>query len=110
MPRKYQRRSNRASWTEENLRIAVERVKNNSLNANQASKMYNIRCRTLNRCLASKIMTKRTLGKHPLLGYENEIRLVTHIKRLQQFEFAPTASHVRSIAYNFEIAIGKENI
>ncbi|KAK9729895.1 CENP-B N-terminal DNA-binding domain [Popillia japonica] len=110
MPRKYQRRSNRSSWTEENLQIAVERVKNNSLNANQASKMYNIPYRTIKSRFDSNTMTKRILGKHPSLSYENDIRLVTHIKRLQQFGFAPTASHVHSIAYNFAKSIGKENI
>ncbi|KAI4464451.1 homeobox-like domain superfamily [Holotrichia oblita] len=110
MPRKYYRRSNKASWTEENLRISVERIKNNSLNANQANRMYNIPYRTLKRRSDSNIMTKRTLRKHPLLGYENEIRPFSHKKRLQQFGFAPTASHVRSIAYNFAKSIGKENI
>lgn len=44
--------------------------------------------RTLKIRLDSNIITKRTLRKHP--SRENEIRLVTHIKRLKQFGFAPT--------------------
>ncbi|KAJ8944176.1 hypothetical protein NQ318_016156 [Aromia moschata] len=80
MPRKYIRKSNRASWMEEDLQIALEKVRNKSLNAKKASQIYRIPYRTLIRHLAANDSSKRILGKHPSLGIENEKKIIPYQK------------------------------
>ncbi|KAK9736552.1 hypothetical protein QE152_g12388 [Popillia japonica] len=83
MPNKCQR-SDRASWTEENLQISVERNTKQTLDSN--------------------IMTKKTLGKHPSLGdilHSHIIKLIDIIKSLlyevevcADFQFHECCIHV----------------
>lgn len=65
MPIKYSRKTNRASWTEAELQMTIEKVANKSLNAFNASKLYNVPYITLKRRLISKNKSSKTLGKHP---------------------------------------------
>ncbi|KAJ8955128.1 hypothetical protein NQ318_009021 [Aromia moschata] len=74
MPRTYKRISNRASWSEEDLRTALEKINNKSLSINKASKIYRMPNRTLRRRLENNNVTKLTLGKHPGLGFSDEKR------------------------------------
>ncbi|KAJ8947801.1 hypothetical protein NQ318_019473 [Aromia moschata] len=93
MPRKYIRKSNRASWTKEDLQTAPEKVRKKSLNANKASQIYLIPYRTLRIRLAANDSSKRTLRKHPCLGIENEKRLLTVAKSLgKEHIFGPKGS------------------
>lgn len=110
MPRKYIRKTNRGSWSQENLELAIQSVTEESLSINQASKLYNIPNRTLRRRIKANNSTKLTLGKHPGLGFDNEKRLVAHIQRLQAAGFAPSPKMVRGIAYGFAKSLGRENI
>lgn len=78
MPRIYKIKEGappKATWSEENLRSAMETVKNGTLTVNRVSKQYNIPHRTLKRRLDTGNMKKVSLGKPPALGVENEKRV-----------------------------------
>lgn len=111
MPRKYTRKPNvvpRATWSEEDLTNAMIMAKNGAMGVNQASRYYNIPSRTLRRRMKSGDTKKRSLGKPPVLGFENEKKLVAHIKRLEQAGFAPSRRTTRQLAFEFAKKLGKE--
>ena len=104
MPRVYVRKANapaRATWTEEQLREAISKLKSNEVGLNAVSKQYGISKKTLLRRYRSGDLTKRGLGPPPMLGFEHERRLVAHIKRLAVAGFAPDRTLVKSIAFQF---------
>ncbi|KAB0796098.1 hypothetical protein PPYR_10159 [Photinus pyralis] len=88
-------------WTEEDLRSAMDKVKTRQMGVNEACRVYNTPSRTLRRHLNTCVSTKVHVGKLPVLGVENENRLVKHIKKLQSLGFSPTPSSVREIAFSF---------
>lgn len=64
MPRKYRRKHNviRGQWTEENLRLAIEKVKKGEISKHEAKRRYKIPIRTLTRRLQSGNTIKSGLG------------------------------------------------
>lgn len=42
-----------------------------------------------------------SIGKHPVLGFDNEKRLVSHIQKLEAAGFPPDRTTIRMLAYNF---------
>lgn len=48
------------------------------------------------------------LGKHPLLDFENEKRLVMHIQKLEKAGFPPSRDMIRSLAFEFAEKLGIE--
>ncbi|KAJ3652633.1 hypothetical protein Zmor_018581 [Zophobas morio] len=112
MPRKYQRKQNvtpRVSWTEENLHLAIDKVKSKQLGVNEASREYSLPSRTLRRRIQANNSSKLVLGKPPALGKNNEDRLVIHIQKLQTMGFAPSEKTGRTIAYNFAKKLNLEH-
>ncbi|XP_044761182.1 tigger transposable element-derived protein 6-like [Coccinella septempunctata] len=101
MPTEYRRKlSNRGKYTEDNLKLAIEAVRNGS-SVNGASKMYGIPRKTLERKIKNNISTTGRLGPDSMLGEANEIKLVQHIKKAQKYGFPMTSQDVRKLAYNF---------
>lgn len=64
MPRKYVRTHKvvRGQWTEENLILAIEKVKKGEISKNEAQRRYGIPIRTLSRRLKTGNTTKSGLG------------------------------------------------
>lgn len=101
MPTKYKRKnSNRGNYTEENLRLAIEAVRNGS-SVNGASKNYGIPRKTLERKIKNNIFTIGRMGPDSMLGEANENKLVQHIIKAQKYGFPMTVPDVRKLAYNF---------
>jgi hypothetical protein len=50
------------------------------MGVNEASRVYGIPSRTLCRRIIQNLTNKLGLGPFGILGYENELRLVKHIK------------------------------
>lgn len=62
MPTKYKRKnSNRGNYTEENVRLAIEAVRNGS-SVNGASKNYGIPRKTIERKIKNNIFTTGRMG------------------------------------------------
>ena len=102
MPTKYQRKlsSQRATWTEDDLRNALVAIETKTIGVNAAAKHFNIPKATLLRRKKSGKLTKSgSLGPSSTLGEENKAKLVAHVKKLQKFGFAPTRNDVRYMAF-----------
>ncbi|XP_049790235.1 uncharacterized protein LOC126195653 [Schistocerca nitens] len=72
------------------------------MGVNATAKTFGIPKTTLKRRLQSKNYSKGSMGLQPLLGIENERKVITHIKKLQERGVAPCRDSVRSMA--FELA------
>lgn len=101
MPNFYQRKSDRASWSEEALKEAIARVKAGDIGKREAEKYYGIPARTICRRIEKDDCKKKGLGPEGTLGAENEKRLVRHIQNLSSVGFAPDRQTVRVLAYKF---------
>lgn len=109
MPTKYKRKESvsRGNWTEERLRAAVDAINNGTCGVNEASRQFGIPKATLIRRRASGNLIKTTsLGPSSTLGVENERKLVSHIKKLQKFGFAPSRTDVRFMAFALAEQLG----
>ncbi|KAL0839543.1 hypothetical protein ABMA28_016237 [Loxostege sticticalis] len=73
----------------------------NTMGINEISRQFGIPSRTLRRRYASKNTTTQTLGKHPILDFENEKRLVKHILKLEDAGFPTNRQSIRMLAYQF---------
>ncbi|KAM3963687.1 uncharacterized protein ACR2FA_002210 [Aphomia sociella] len=105
MPRKYKRkegvRARVCSWTTEQLQSAFDEMDKKTMGINEISRQFGIPSRTLRRRYGAKNTTKLTLGKHPILDFDNEKRLVKHILKLGDAGFPPNRQAIRMLAYQF---------
>ncbi|RVE47494.1 hypothetical protein evm_007905 [Chilo suppressalis] len=105
MPRKYKRkagvRARVCSWTTEQLQSAFDEMDRSTMGINAISRQFGIPSRTLRRRYAARNTTKQTLGKHPILDFDNEKRLVKHILKLGHAGFPPNRQSIRMLAYQF---------
>ncbi|RLU23500.1 hypothetical protein DMN91_003705 [Ooceraea biroi] len=100
MPNVYIRRTNRASWTQEDLQKAAEDVLQNGLSTRVAGKKYNIPEKTLRFRIKKNDFIKGKIGPSHHLGSDAEKKLVKHILGLQSVGFTPTRRDVREMAFN----------
>lgn len=103
---KYQRKTNRQSWTEADMQEAINAVQQRKMGWLKASKNYNVPQATLRRRFQNqnvRIMgTKKGLGRYgPTFSNELEREMVDHIKRLETCMFGLTTSEVRALAFQF---------
>lgn len=105
MGKKYVRKTTRASFSEDVLAEAMEKVISREMGVNEASRAYAIASRTLRRHLLSR-SSKVQLGRCPELGIEHERRLNMHIKALEKVGFAPDCSSVKKMAFSFAEKLG----
>ncbi|XP_074040776.1 uncharacterized protein [Leptinotarsa decemlineata] len=102
MPRNYKRkegvRARVCSWTTENLlQSAFDEMEKKTMGINEISRQFEIPSRTLRRRYAARKSTKLTLGKHPILDFDNEKRLVKHILKLGDAGFPPNRQAIRML-------------
>jgi predicted DNA-binding transcriptional regulator YafY len=98
MGKTYIRKTDRASFSQDTLAEAMNKVNSGEMGVNQASREYGISSRTLRRHLKSEDSVVRP-GRGPELGLEHEKRLVAHIKSLEKIGFAPDANALKCMAY-----------
>lgn len=110
MPNKYTRKRNvvpRATWSADDLHLAITAVICNEMSLNEAAHSYNIPKTTLKRRIATNNLEKTDrLGPDGSLGKTTEEKLSMHIKKLQKQGFAPTRTEVRKIAFNLAELLG----
>lgn len=106
---KYIRKSDRASWSEENLVAAVEKVKRNEIPLKMASKMYEIPYTTLRKHV-QKGTKKKFLGRYkPVFDIKREAELVNYINKMDEVFFGLTKTDICSLAYKFAESRGIEH-
>lgn len=105
MPRKYKRKAGVqarvVSWTADKLQPAFNEMDKGIMGINEISRLFGIPSRTLRRRYAAQNKTQLTLGKHPVLGFQNEKRLVNHILKLADAGFPPNRQTICMLAYQF---------
>ena len=103
MPRKYTRKTLRASYAEEDLKKALSEVKDGAA-LKSTSKKYGISPRALRRHRDNKVFKPGTvsLGRHrPDLKKEYEDELALKIQAMEKALFGLTTKDVRRLAYDF---------
>lgn len=106
MPRKYQRKSNRGRWTEENLRTAINLIQQDHIPIREAGRICNVPERTLRRRMKNNNFEKGVQGPSSYLGQVSEKKVVEHIKALQKAGFPPNVKTVKQIAYTLAQRMG----
>lgn len=101
MPRNYIRTTNRAEWTEDELKSAVALLNEGHRSANSIAKEFHIPLRTLLRRARSGKLHKGSLGPTGCLGIENEQKLVQYIQKLEKAGYAATSKEIRHLAFTF---------
>jgi DDE superfamily endonuclease/Tc5 transposase DNA-binding domain len=99
MPRKYKRKSNRASWTQQDLTGAKYSVENLGYSLRKAASFHGVPVSTLRDRLKKQCFEKKTMGSSCYLGDHVETQLAEHIVKLQEAGFAPTRQIVKEMAY-----------
>ncbi|CAH1988608.1 unnamed protein product [Acanthoscelides obtectus] len=88
-------------WTTESLQAAFDEMDKKTMGINEISRQFGIPSRTLRRRYAVKNKTKLTMGKHLVLDFGSEKRLVKHILKLGEAGFPPNRQAIRMLAYQF---------
>lgn len=103
---KYKRTSNRQSWSEDSMRLAIDAVHSGNMGWLAASKQFNVPQATLRRRAQNK--NKKVRGINKGLGrfsttfpMEMENELVEHIKMRENMLFGLTVTDLRKLAYEF---------
>ncbi|KAJ4436168.1 hypothetical protein ANN_18798, partial [Periplaneta americana] len=106
MPTVYKRKNDaRGRWTEDDLKRAIDAVRENKMGVNEASRNFDIPSRTLRRRMTSSNY-KKSLGPSACLGDEAENKLLTHIQKMQEVGFAPTRNDVKIMAFKMAQKLG----
>lgn len=108
MPNVYVRKSEKGTWTEENLVEAVHAIQNDSVSIRAASRQFSVPESTIRNRLKRNDFVKRAMGPDSQLGSAAEAKLVGHIKKLQAVGFAPTQREVRVLAYELAQKLDKK--
>jgi hypothetical protein len=100
MPRTYVRKTNKGSWSEDNLKQALDFVKaGNSIRA--ASKHFNIPFETLRKRKCTENVGKPKLGRCTVLSTEDEKLLTARLQLLDNLFYGLAPSEIRRIAYEY---------
>ncbi|KAI4460733.1 helix-turn-helix psq domain [Holotrichia oblita] len=103
MPNNYVRQAVavRGAWTEEDLKKAMDEVRNGTMTVYRASGIYHIPRKALERRLKVNNDTKGPMGPSSTFGVDNEKRLCKHIQEMQSKGFPLTIDDLRVIAFKF---------
>ncbi|CAH2011201.1 unnamed protein product [Acanthoscelides obtectus] len=102
-PRTYVRKDVRALWSEEDLRNAIEDLRNGRGSVRQISRVYNVPARTLMRRMRSGNLRKEKLGRKTCLTTVHEASLVNYIQNMEKHGFALTSIDVKKLAFSFAV-------
>lgn len=100
MPRKWERKTTRGSWSEETIKLALAFIEEgNSINA--SSKKYGIPFSTLQERREKNNNSKPHLGRSATFTPEQEQALADRIKTLANVFYGLTAIEVRRVAFHY---------
>ncbi|XP_033108151.1 uncharacterized protein LOC117109828 [Anneissia japonica] len=103
MPQKYTRKTDRASWSHENMQKAIDACRKGEMGIRKASKVFNIPKSTI----ANKVKLPADsdisvqFGRKPCLGKEQEAKLAELIIQMQGHGSGLAKKDVRSLAFEF---------
>lgn len=94
MPTTYKRKNEeRAKWSADSLRSAIECVQNRTMGVNEAAKQFGIPKTTLkDRIKKGDAIKQNSLGPSSVLGENAEQKLVRHIKNCKHLDLHQIAS------------------
>lgn len=101
---RYIRKTERQSWSEQSMRLAIESVTKGEMGWLAASKQFDVPSATLRRRAQNKrvLSTSKGMGRYAsTFPVHMEKQLVEHIKTLEMMLFGMTTSDLRKIAYQF---------
>lgn len=102
MPRKWERKTGRGSWSEESLKLALKYIEEgNSIKS--SSKKYGIPFSTLQERKKKCMDSKPHLGRNATFTPDQEHALAERIKTLANLFYGPTATDVRKVAYEYAV-------
>lgn len=98
---KYIRKTNQGSWSEDNLKQAIQSIQDKTLSITGASKTYGIPFATLYRHF-HKGNTKKKLGRFtPVFTSDQESELVSYLKYMDSLFYGLTRSEFLTLAYDY---------
>jgi len=112
MVRNYKRKSDRASWSDESMKSAIEAVKNGTLSRRTAAASFGVPRSTLRRHLDGKMKKEpgsSSLGPPPILTTEQEDELVVLILEFERRGFPLTVVDIRQLAREYITVNGIPN-
>ncbi|KAG8223060.1 hypothetical protein J437_LFUL002008 [Ladona fulva] len=102
MPRKWERKTGRGSWSEESMKLALKFIEEgNSIKS--SSKKYGIPFSTLQERKKKNKDSKPHLGRNTTFTTEQEQALAERIKTLANVFYGLTATDVRRVAYEYAV-------
>ncbi|KAJ3666603.1 hypothetical protein Zmor_002039 [Zophobas morio] len=108
MPRKYKRKTQTASWSEETLKAALLEIDNGSpLRA--VSRRFGIPRSTLQDRCRTKNTGQATLGRNPVFSKAEEKELVEHIIQLSKMFYGITPFEIKQCAFKYAIRNNVKN-
>ena len=111
MPRNYKRKSNRASYTQDDMQNALRDVRQ-GMPVKHASEKYGMSEKTLRRHRDGKVIHPGSvqLGRfHPDIDLEAENELVVHIQKMERALFGLSPADLRGLAFEFSMKLGTNN-
>ncbi|CAK8674357.1 unnamed protein product [Clavelina lepadiformis] len=109
MVRNYVRKTQRGKWSEENMKKAIDDIKNKKLSIRQAAEQHGVPKSTLERHWKGRVVHpgKVNLGKYKqALNSDLEEELVEHVKKMQEMFFGLTGETLRALAFQLANANG----
>lgn len=97
----YTRKTNQGSWSEENLKKAIDTIKNQSQSILQASKAYNIPFATLYRRY-KKGNTHKSLGRFkPVFSSHQENELISYLKHMDSIFYGLSRKEFLKLVFDY---------
>lgn len=101
MVRKYQRTTQRAKWTEEAMKAAIDDVINNVQKLREAARAYNIPVMTLSDRLKTRESKKLALGHKPVFTQEQENEIAEQILLLAKVFYGISSVELRRLVFEY---------
>jgi hypothetical protein len=96
----------KGGWRDEQLKQALNAVKAEGMKIKPAAIKYGIPRETLSDYIRRGTTDKRRTGPETTFSQEEELTLVTRIKRLQQVGFPLTRDDIRRTVYEYSCTVG----
>ncbi|KAL1492824.1 hypothetical protein ABEB36_011006 [Hypothenemus hampei] len=101
MPRNYIRKTNKNSWTQENMRNAINAILKENKSIRKVGREYGIPESTIRKRINQKQTQPGNLGRNAVFSQEQEAELVEYIINMSQTYFGITQMQLRKIAFDF---------
>ncbi|KAB0802365.1 hypothetical protein PPYR_04551 [Photinus pyralis] len=100
MTRKYKRKSQKCNWSPEQLRAAIDAIRDGRA-IREVGRAFGIPESTLRDRLKSNNSDAAKLGRNPVFNKAQEEALSTHVQKLAKVFFGITPIELRRLAYSF---------